>query len=106
MTRKRWYGPPLKPGDPRHGTNNGYQNYACRCDPCRAAHYEYHKGRGYGERYRRRLGMVSWAEHVARLPTPEHGTRTSYKNGCRCADCTQAERDYRRAYRAGRRATR
>ena len=29
--------PPLPVGDPRHGTHNGYNNYACRCDPCLAA---------------------------------------------------------------------
>lgn len=23
--------------DPRHGTQNGYSNFHCRCDPCRAA---------------------------------------------------------------------
>lgn len=25
-------------GDPRHGTMNGYQNFGCRCVPCRTAH--------------------------------------------------------------------
>ena len=28
----------LAPDDPRHGTNNGYQNYGCRCQPCKTAH--------------------------------------------------------------------
>lgn len=28
----------LPPGDPRHGTPNGYTNWRCRCDRCRAAH--------------------------------------------------------------------
>lgn len=27
----------LPPGDPRHGTPNGYTNYRCRCDECKAA---------------------------------------------------------------------
>ena len=27
----------LAPDDPRHGTTNGYNNYGCRCAPCRAA---------------------------------------------------------------------
>lgn len=28
------------PNDPRHGTDNGYCNYGCRCDRCTAAHTE------------------------------------------------------------------
>lgn len=28
----------LAPGDPRHGTANGYTNRNCRCDDCRAAY--------------------------------------------------------------------
>ena len=27
----------LDPGDPRHGTYNGYHNWRCRCSDCRAA---------------------------------------------------------------------
>lgn len=27
----------IQPGDPRHGTSNGYTNLKCRCDACRAA---------------------------------------------------------------------
>lgn len=27
----------LPPGDPRHGTVNGHDNYGCDCPPCRAA---------------------------------------------------------------------
>lgn len=26
---------PLPPGDPRHGTRNGYSNLGCRCEECR-----------------------------------------------------------------------
>lgn len=29
--------PGLPEGDPRHGTKNGYCNYACRCGPCKVA---------------------------------------------------------------------
>lgn len=29
---------PLSPGDPRHGTDNGWRNYKCRCDLCRIKH--------------------------------------------------------------------
>lgn len=33
----------------------------------------------------------------------EHGTHSAYVLGCRCADCTAANRDYMRAYRQRRR---
>jgi hypothetical protein len=33
----------LADDDPRHGTANGYKNYACRCDECRKAWAEYFK---------------------------------------------------------------
>ena len=36
-------------GDPRHGTNNGYTNYGCRCAACRAANTaEYTRKRSRG----------------------------------------------------------
>jgi hypothetical protein len=28
----------LPPGDPRHGTVNGHDNYGCSCEACREAH--------------------------------------------------------------------
>ena len=31
---------------------------------------------------------------------PVHGTRSRYRKGCRCRECTDAERNYRRRYRA------
>ena len=37
--------------------------------------------------------------------TPTHGTHAEYaKHGCRCDLCRIAERDYRRSYRAQRKA--
>lgn len=33
----------LAPDDPRHGTENGYTNYECRCQRCRAANAEAHR---------------------------------------------------------------
>ena len=35
----------LTPGDPRHGTENGYKNRRCRCRPCRDANTEYMRRR-------------------------------------------------------------
>lgn len=36
---------PLYPDDPKHGTNNGYINYGCRCERCVKAASEYRKRR-------------------------------------------------------------
>jgi hypothetical protein len=35
-----------------------------------------------------------------------HGTRSRYRKGCNCDACVGAEREYRRQYRAKRRAER
>jgi hypothetical protein len=35
--RERKAATPLADNDPRHGTENAYTNFACRCDRCRAA---------------------------------------------------------------------
>ncbi len=35
--------------------------------------------------------------------TARHGSATSYKNGCRCGDCRQANRERIRLYRASKR---
>lgn len=39
--------------DRRHGTNNGYQNLKCRCEPCRSAHAEYYYSGAGAEGMRR-----------------------------------------------------
>jgi hypothetical protein len=47
----------IEPGDgnSRHGTYNGYQNYGCRCDACRAANTAYYASKPYQAKYRDRL---------------------------------------------------
>lgn len=35
----------LSPDDPRHGTQNGYGNLKCRCEPCKKANTNYLRGR-------------------------------------------------------------
>lgn len=42
----------LPPGDPRHGTSNGYNNWKCRCRLCKKANSEYYKD------YKRRKGVL------------------------------------------------
>ncbi|SER81713.1 hypothetical protein SAMN04488583_6373 [Mycobacterium sp. 88mf] len=34
----------LPPGDPRHGTPNGYTNWGCKCDACKAANTQQRSG--------------------------------------------------------------
>lgn len=64
--------------DPRHGTDNGYNNLRCSCDRCRAAHAQ------VCARYKRL--------RIARgCPEKLHGTAGGYGNyGCRCTPCTDA----------------
>lgn len=38
----------LPPGDPRHGTLNGYTNWRCRCESCRGANTAYARRRRGG----------------------------------------------------------
>lgn len=84
----------LRPGDPRHGTPNGYVNHGCHCDRCRAAWRTYQPAIDAKVRYRRRHGQVE------RKRGRTHGIRATYARGCRCPDCREAERVYRAAYRA------
>lgn len=73
-----------------HGTYNGYHNYQCRCDACRATSTP--TQRMYREK---RLAQ----------PVPErvHGTYNGYKNyACRCDECVEAHKLYQREYRRRR----
>ena len=61
------------PMDLRHGTVNGYVNYGCRCDKCKAASSRRHKQR---------------VEEGLSETDPRHGTESGYLNwGCRCESC-------------------
>lgn len=74
----------------QHGTNNGYLNYLCRCDECKAANREYQKQQVKDRRAR------ETPEHV-------HGTASGYTNyGCRCDLCKGAIREYARKRQAAR----
>lgn len=61
-----------------HGTVTMYVSHKCRCEQCKSAIREY---RG----------------NTAFKPA-EHGSRSMYKNGCRCGACREAQSDYARAY--------
>ena len=73
----------LPPGDPRHGTINGYGNLYCRCDRCKEAnrlnHNEYiQKARASG--------------HLANGDVT-HGSSYRYDVGCRCDLCREAHNE-------------
>ena len=83
----------MLPGDPRHGTVNGYVNLGCRCDECRAARAAYQQAQSVNRALR---GLPA--------SDPRHGKPTTYANwGCRCQACKQACAEYQRA-RPARRA--
>ena len=81
----------------KHGTSTAYINKKCRCEECKQWMKEYNASR------RPRSPRVLQG----------HGTRASYRRGCRCGDCVNAYReDQRQRYesltdeqRAARRAT-
>jgi hypothetical protein len=71
----------LAPGDPRHGTTNGYNNLGCHCPACRTAWAAERKSQQ--------------AKRAARLALDPsivpHGRASTYGNwGCRCRPCTDA----------------
>lgn len=62
---------------------------------------------GWCRKHADRNRQADTAEYWQRLKaagcTPQHGTRSRYRNGCRCDDCRHAETAYRREYRKARR---
>ena len=62
---------------------------------------------GWCRKHADRNRQADTAEYWQRLEaagcTPQHGTRSRYRNGCRCDDCRHAETAYRREYRKARR---
>ncbi len=68
-------------GDPRHGTDNGYDNLRCRCPACRAA---------WAVVVQRRKAKRVERGAVDPSVVP-HGTKGGYYNwGCRCRLCRDA----------------
>ncbi|BBY59167.1 hypothetical protein [Mycolicibacterium sarraceniae] len=80
----------LPPGDPRHGTSNGYGNHFCRCDLCREANRISHAA--YMKRIRDEGRLVG-----------KHGTDLAYDSGCRCDECSEAHNAKSREYKRRRR---
>jgi hypothetical protein len=69
--------------DPRHGTENAYNNLRCRCDRCRQAW-----AKAVAERRERRISRP--------IPAHVHGSVNGYTNyRCRCRACTY---EYSNAY--------
>jgi len=84
----------MLPDDPRHGTENGYNNIKCRCERCRRAH------RDYQARYMRRVLEDGSLVNA----TVEHGSAYRYDVGCRCDACRQAHNLKSRTTKANIRA--
>ena len=82
----------LAPGDPRHGTANGYGNQGCRCDECREANRHHHAA--YMDRVRSEGRILG-----------THGKSTAYTSGCRCSLCRASHNERSRAFKARRRAS-
>lgn len=93
MTVVREHPLTLPLGDPRHGTYNGYSNYDCRCDECRAANAAYQRR---ADARRAATGLPEG--------DPRHGENGYTNYGCRCSTCTEAKR-VRNANRARRTAS-
>lgn len=71
-----------------HGTDSCYVK-GCRKDECRRAHNEAHT----------RMRRARYAEFAAGEVSPPHGRRSTYLNyGCRCDECTEANRVYVRQH--------
>jgi len=89
----------LAPDDPRHGTNNGYVNHGCRCEPCHEANKAYQRSRNHlKNEWRWRTGRSKpLEEHLAEIEAA-HGTESRYQR-CDCPECRQAAADARRRRR-------
>jgi hypothetical protein len=114
---RRWRrnGDPLNPRInahvTEHGTYNEYQNYGCRCEPCKAAMAERNREHIKTEkctncdapiwRAKDRSGLCQKCVGLSRRKPLEelHGTELGYKNGCKCARCRKAAADGRRRRR-------
>ena len=67
----------MDPDDHRHGTNNGYRNLYCGCEPCRAANARY----CYAKKRERKARTI---------PDHAHGVNGYGNWCCRCNRCTAA----------------
>jgi len=112
----------------KHGTATAYQNDGCRCGECREAQRVYRLGwlpkwklsnglcttDGCNRLIiRKRDGLCTvcvyhfdrYGTVVRQRAEPDRlvcGTTSKYCAGCRCPECTEAERVFRADYRASR----
>ena len=63
---KRYTERHLPADDARHGTDNGYSNYGCRCTPCVAAHADYRAAATKRAAERKQSGALDSATRDAR----------------------------------------
>ena len=75
----------------------------CNEDGCGNVRYSLGWCRKHADR-NRQADSVEYRQRLeAAGCTPQHGTRSRYRNGCRCENCRHAEASYRRQYRRARR---
>ncbi len=92
---------PLTVDDERHGTPNAYNNYRCRCEPCKAAQARKMKAR-YEQNMLDRCSCGALKRKVSahcqecyeRDREAAHGTESRYRgpHNCRCSLCREASR--------------
>lgn len=78
-----------------HGTNAGFRNWHCHCDPCTTAHLGWldaTRAARSAQRREQRRRRDTGEPPPGRPPrVPAHGTASEYNNyGCRCDPCTTA----------------
>lgn len=98
---------PLPATDPRHGTENGYNNLGCRCAPCTTAHNVYTlEGSHANGRTRPRDQYLADIYNPLTAPDdPRHGTAGAWAyHRCRCPICRAYAARTRREQRARKRA--
>lgn len=83
--------------EPRHGTNNEYLKYGCRCESCTKARIAEVKRLSDSSKNKR--AWKNAGSRVGQVPKYKiHGEVACYKNGrCRCEPCTIAYRQYKRS---------
>lgn len=81
----------LAPNHPDHGAMAGY-HAGCRCVSCKVASKQHNAERRAAKKVKVPRVLVS--ELMKNPDDPNHGTKLGYSRGCRCAPCTNGNREY------------
>lgn len=86
----------------KHGDRTCYVKAKCRCKECRAANAEYKRNKVADNKGVTEASSAAFYDAFAddKIPQLTHGIPSTYEWwGCRCNDCTGAERDRWASYR-------